>query len=114
MLDEIEIGMSKNTILIGDFNLPRLFKDGASSTCETALFRDSLDELFLTQHVVKPTRDDEILDLIFTNNENLIADVVLGEHIGNSDHAIIPFGIQCRIKRSSRFNFTPNFFQRRL
>ena len=110
MIDEIERGMSKNTILLGDFNLPKLFKDGASNTPETALFRDSFDELFLTQHVMKPTRNDEILDLILTNNENLIDDVLVGEHIGNSDHAIIRFSIKCHIKRSSsRYNCTPNF-----
>ena len=110
MIDEIERGLIKNTILIGDFNLPKLLKDGISTNWETALFREGFEELFLTQHVLQPTRFDEILDLILTNNESLLGDVVLGESLGNSDHVIIRFSIKCQFKRmSGRLYFAPNF-----
>ena len=110
MIEEIERGISKNTIILGDFNLPKLVKDSSSNTYETTLFKDNFDELFLTQHVFQPTRNDEILDLILTNNENLIGKVAYGETIGNSEHVIIRFNIKRKFKRAcSRLNITPNF-----
>ena len=51
MIDEIERGIIKNTILIGDLNLPKILKDGISTAWETTLFRERFDELLLTQHV---------------------------------------------------------------
>ena len=111
MIDELERGIINSTIIIGDFNLPNLCKDvPKNNTWETSLFRDNFDELFLTQHVLLPTRQSEILDLILTNDEKLIEDVELGEAIGNSDHAIIRFKIKCKFKRTNdRMFCTPNF-----
>ena len=64
----------------------------------------------MTHHVLQPTRSDEILDLILSNNERLLADVMMGETLGNSDHVIIRFSIKCQLKRfSSRLYFAQNF-----
>ena len=48
--------------------------------------------------------------MILTNNESLVEDLIVGETLGNSDHAIIRFGIKCNLeKRVETLNFVPNF-----
>ncbi len=37
----------------------------------------------------EPTRGGASLDLLFTNREGLVGDVVVGGHLGLSDHEII-------------------------
>ena len=51
-----------NIILLGDFNFPIL-----STLCQALYFHLS-DHLFLSQQVAKPTRNYNILDLIFSPN----------------------------------------------
>lgn len=110
MIDELERGVVKNTIILGDFNLPRLVRDQAHTNWETELFREHFEELFLTNYIFEPTREREVLDLILTNNEGLMGGVVLGESIGNSDHSIIRFDVICTFKvKSSRLHTTLNF-----
>jgi len=41
------------------------------------------------QHVQDPTRGKNILDLVFTFEENMIENLVVGENFGTSDHQII-------------------------
>ena len=48
---------------------------------------DILADNFLTQVVLQPTRENNILDLVLTNNIDLVADVEVGEPI--SEHNII-------------------------
>ena len=69
-----------------------------------------MDEIFLTQHVVEPTREKNILDLVVSTEENMIEDVQVEERFGSSDHQIIRFTIASEheiegIKHKKRFNF---------
>ena len=92
---EIEKGLSTNTIVMGDFNLPKLFKSSSmGSDWATDLFENCFEENFLTQLVKEPTRSNEMLDLILTSDKNLIDAIQVGETIGNSDHNIIRFNIK--------------------
>ena len=52
------------------------------------LFADILVDYFLTQMVLQPTRENNITDLVLTNNIDLVVDV---EPI--SDHNIITFRV---------------------
>ena len=46
---------------------------------------------FLKQVVMEPTRGDNILDLVLTDNGNMIRNVQVGEELGSSDHrAVVP------------------------
>ena len=90
--DEIEAGISNRSILMGDFNLPKLLADPTLSVDRsTLLFRDTFEENFLVQLIREPTRKEEILDLLLVNEDNLITNVAVGESLGNSDHNIILF-----------------------
>ena len=71
---------------------------------------ECMDENFLTQHVVEPTREENILDLVVSTEENMIEDVQVGERFGSSDHQIIRFTIASEheieeIKHKKRFNY---------
>ena len=43
---------------------------------------------FLTQLISEPVRGGASLDLLFTNREGLVGDVVVRGHLGLSDHEI--------------------------
>ena len=49
--------------------------------------------------VDKPTRGDNILDLILTSNEALVDNVNMDEHFVSSDHCVVKFDITCNISR---------------
>ena len=55
------------------------------------LFSDILSDNFLTQMVLQPIRGDSILDLVLTNNSDVICVVEVGEPI--SDHNVISFNV---------------------
>ena len=48
---------------------------------------------FLTQLVSEPTTGGASLDLLFTNRERLVGDVVVGGHLDLSDHEITEFSV---------------------
>jgi len=52
-------------------------------------FLKCVNDNFLFQHVQDPTRRNNILDLVFTSEENMIKNLVVGENFGTSDHQII-------------------------
>ena len=52
-------------------------------------FVDSIEDCFLTQHVQGPTRGDSKLDLVFTDEPNMIDKVEVMGRIGKSDHNML-------------------------
>ena len=77
-------------ILCGDFNLPGInWKSGLNLSTTNALHKSMFefqDKHFLSQLVAKPTHSaGNILDLIFTNNRQLIQEIS-SNHTTYSDH----------------------------
>ena len=65
-------------------------------------FCDCVNDLFLHQHVQGHTRYREgqspsTLDLIFTNNEDIITDVDTCPPLGKSDHVVLHFRVDIHI-----------------
>ena len=59
-----------------------------------------MDDLFLFQHITKPTRfrKDEspsLLDLVFTNEQDMISNLSYLPPLGKSDHICIHFELLC-------------------
>lgn len=87
---------SPDVILCGDFNLPHAnwhgtcTKPGASTDEKKIIdiLASLASDFFLTQCVDKPTRRENILDLIFTNNEELVNSFV-SMKTDFSDHNIV-------------------------
>ena len=84
-------------VMGGDFNLPKVsWESGYSSAPPSCpkVIRDMADELntfcnefYLKQTVSKPThKDGNILDLVFTNNMNLISNININETLLSISH----------------------------
>ena len=80
----------------GDFNLPAIdwerhtiFLGGTLDVQQSAtLLLNFMSDHFLSQYVLLPTRGSNILDLFFTNNDRLVANVD-SKTISLSDHNIV-------------------------
>ena len=86
----------KDIVLLGDFNLPTINwtvpSAPTSSSSIDVYFLDSiLHNYSLNQHVTKPTRKDNILDLVLSSFEEL--HIFNGENILDSDHSSLTLDI---------------------
>jgi len=82
-------------ILLGDFNLPDidwLHYLTSQEKCHD-MFVDFINDLGLHQFVCEPTRNNNILDLVLSNNHALISDVNIQCPFSTSDHNIVQFSI---------------------
>ena len=71
-------------ILVGDFNLKDVDRNNRlmlNISVDYELFSDILSDNFLSQMVLQPTRGNTILDLVLTNNSDVICDTEVGEPI---------------------------------
>jgi len=76
------------TILVGDFfNLLDIcWKYNTAERKQSWRFLECVeDDNFLTQLVSEPTKGGDLLDLLFTNREGLVGDVVVRGRLGLSD-----------------------------
>ena len=84
--------------ITGDFNYPKIDWTGNCKVSgENENFVECIRDAFLIQKVQKPTRNvrmdqkANIVDLVLTNDESAISEVVHGAPIGNSDHDTLYF-----------------------
>ena len=97
-------------LIVGDFNM----KEINWSLCESSenqehissVFLEGIKDCFLFQHVREPTRFREgqtpnILDLILTNEENMVEKIDYLPSLGKSDHAVLSFNFNCFIEKVS-------------
>ena len=89
-----------NVILMGDFNFRQIDWENGDTNCEVAqLFLDTVEDNLLTQMVDKPTRGNNILDLLLTGNTNIIEDVVVKDPFSTSDHNLVMVRVKAQIPR---------------
>ena len=67
------------------------------------------EEAFLYQIVQTPTRGNNILDLIFTNDNDIIHSCEVGEPLGNSDHNIVRTELSLQIITKENMLLVPNY-----
>ena len=80
--------------VLGDFNYRNVDWDLMIGNRESEEFLKVMQDNFLKQLVIEPTRGNNILDLIITNSDDIIEQVDVGGYLGNSDHR----EIRCKIK----------------
>ena len=87
---------------MGDFKLPHINWNIPSATrpntCFSYEFVDTLQYLYLSQLVTEPTRMKEghtsnVLDLIITDQEDMIESLVISSPIGKSNHLVLEFKV---------------------
>jgi len=75
---------------MGDFNLPDIcWKYNTAKRKYSRRFPECVEDNFLMQLVSEPTRRGNSLDLLFTNREGLVGDMVVRGHLGLSDHEML-------------------------
>ena len=86
-------------LILGDFNLPGIDwgeEQGKGRADED--FRVLVQDCFLTQFVDMPTRGSAVLDLLLSNDPNMVEEVEVGEHFGSSDLNIVCAKILLRVR----------------
>ena len=94
-------------LLMGDFNFKEIdwkdsFYTGNNTDHAAFKFIECVRDCFLFQHVTEHTRqrgndNPSTLDLIFSNEENMVSNLDILAPLGKSDHAIIKFTINCEM-----------------
>ena len=89
---------------MGHFNHGHIqWKYVESTGGEDPQFLFLIQESFLTQHVLEPTRGENVLDIVLASQKELVDNVKIHEPLGNSDHNQIHFDInvksQSKIKK---------------
>ncbi|XP_072014972.1 uncharacterized protein [Amphiura filiformis] len=108
MIEEVKYS---HILLFGDFNFPEInWKDGQVKAADThlaSIFFDTVNDLYLVQHVEIPTRYREgqkpsTLDLIFTNEEFMVENLEDMAPLGKSDHVGLSWTYVCNAEISTR------------
>lgn len=89
---------AEHLAIIGDFNFPGIdWQHGGSATGCTLSerhFHWTTKEAFLIQHQLQPTRfrhgqNPTLDDLVFTNRDDILVDIITTSALGKSDHATL-------------------------
>ena len=84
-------------IIMGDFNHGNIKWDTLQSTgVEYQTFVCLVQDNFLTQHVLDPTRATRILDIVLSSHKELVDNVEIKEPLGSSDHNQMHFNINVK------------------
>ena len=72
---------------MGEFNQGHIqWKSVQSIGGEDQQFLLLIQDTVLTQHVLEPTRGENVLDLVLSSQHGLVDNVKIHEPLGNSDH----------------------------
>ena len=84
-------------IIMGDFNLGNIKWDTLQSTgVEDSTFVCLVQDNFLTQHVLEPTRAARVLDIVLSSQKEFVDNVEIQEPLGSSDHNQLHFNINIK------------------
>ena len=92
-----------NILLTGDFKLPSIswsddnYTIQSNPTYGTEInnkFLDIVNDHSLSQHVLEPTRGNNILDLVFTTKPDMVTNVNVES--GMSDHNLVVFDVNLK------------------
>ena len=93
-------------IIIGNFNHGNIKWDTLQSTgVEDQTFLCLVQENFLTQHVLEPTRAARILDIVLSSQKEFVDNVVIQEPLGSSDHNQLHVSIKIKSDKQCRRDF---------
>ena len=95
---------------MGDFNHGHIQWNSLESTgIEDQQFLCLIQDSFLTQHVLEPTRGENVLDIVLSSQKDLVDNVKIFEPLGNSDHNQIYFDINVKSESKNKKTYKRNF-----
>ena len=71
-----------------------------STGVEDQTFLCLIQDNFLTQHVLEPTRATRVLDIVLSSQKELVDNVKIKEQLGSSDHNQMHFDINIKSDRT--------------
>ena len=96
LYDTIKLASQKHALIMGDFNYPKTDWISLDSDSAGSKFVDLVQDCFLHQSVLYPTRGDNILDLILVSEEAMVHNLCIGEHFNTSEHNIVTWDLICK------------------
>ena len=100
---------SNKVCIVGDINYPNIDWTYQIGDNESDEFLEVVLDNFLIQYVNSPTRGNNILDLVFSNKDNIISNVEISSELGNSDHKSITFNLLYSSKFHENKTLIPDF-----
>ena len=95
LLSELVREASRNSLMIGDFNLPGIDWDDGVAEARDQPFVKAMQDSFFRQLVDFPTHTKgNILDLVITNIPEKVGEIKEVGRIGKSDHVILQFDLE--------------------
>ena len=86
-----------NLSIMGDFNHGNIKWDTLQSAgVEDSTFLCLVQDNFLTQHVLEPTRAARVLDIVLSSQKKFVDNIVIQEPLGSSDHNQQHFNIKIK------------------
>ena len=101
LIYELDQVKSAYKLLVGDFNFRSIcWEDGIAISTTESTFVHTLQDTYMAQHVAEPTRgrngqEPSILDLIISNDPNIVSHISYESPLGKSDHACQTFYLKC-------------------
>ena len=87
---------------MGDFNHGNINCDTLQSTgVEDQKFLYLVQDNFLAQHVLEPTRATRVLDIVLSSQKELIDNIKIKEPLGSSDHNQLHFNINIKSEKTN-------------
>ena len=88
---------------MGDFNHGHIqWKSLESTGGEDQQILFLIQDSFLTQHVLEPTRGENVLDVVVSSQKELVDNVKIYEPLCNSDHNQIHFDINVKSESKNK------------
>ena len=79
---------------MGDFSYPDIcWKNNTAAHMSSIKFLVCVEDCFLIQMLGVPTRNKPLLDLLLTNQENLLCSISVSDNLGCSDCNMMESGI---------------------
>ena len=109
-----------HVLVAGDFNYKSInwmnMSCNQSIESDASLFLEAVKDTYFTQHIHQPTRyreseQENILDLVFTNEERMTDNISYTPGLGKSDHCIISFDYMCYTDPSQSGSQRLNYFK---
>ena len=99
-------------IIMGDFNHGHIqWKSLECTRGEDQQFLFLIQDCFLIQHLLEPTRGENVhvLDIVLSSQKELVDNVKIHESLGNSDHNQIHFNINVKSESKNKKTYWRNF-----
>ena len=100
---------NKLCIIAGDFNCPKVDWKHRTADLEGRQLIDFASDELLTQWVNEATRGNNILDLVFSSEDDMISNLKIEEKLGKSDHNIVKFEINTNFTIRKTSFIKPDF-----